>query len=394
MRRPLRILAGAVLALAGATACSGVTYRQDIAERIATVDRQHLREHVQALDAIGPRPVSAVRATSATVDYITRRLHQLGYDVEEELIEVTLTSRFVAIVRPLDDPEAEPTEVEVPAELALCGPHAMQARSDRFVRDGWRVEAYSMRLADEAQVFAVPNLIASRRGTSEPDHVIELGAHYDTVPTGPGASDNSSGVAALLEIARIAANTSTKRTIRFCFFGAEEIGLRGSERHVETILGSPETRFAGLLNLDSVGFTVQGPGSQQQPDDLPWFFSPPDEGDFVAVIGDWPSGWLGNVFEDAVDAYTPELPYYSANRLGSRVGDAFRSDHASYWRAGLPAVFLTDTGEFRSPHYHRPSDTHETVDYTFLEAVARATAAAVLHWAELDIGTPANDESL
>ena len=98
----------------------------------------------------------------------------------------------------------------------------------------------------------------------------------------------------------------------------------------------------------------------------------------VAVIGTFSSGWLGNVFEAACDAYVPELPYYSANRIGGWFSDARRSDHAPYWDAGIPAVFLTDTGEFRSDDYHRPSDSPETVDALFLERVARATTATVL----------------
>ena len=83
--------------------------------------------------------------------------------------------------------------------------------------------------------------------------------------------------------------------------------------------------------------------------------------------------------------YAPELPYYSANHIGSFFRDAERGDHANYWRAGLAAIMVTDTGEFRSSAYHSPSDTPEKIDYAFLESVTRATAAASLHWAELEI---------
>jgi Zn-dependent M28 family amino/carboxypeptidase len=107
----------------------------------------------------------------------------------------------------------------------------------------------------------------------------------------PGADDNSSGVAALLEVARVLAGAPTRRTLRFCFFGAEEVGLQGSAAHLEA-LRADETRVIAALHLDSVGFRATAPGSQGAPDDIPWFLSVPDRGDFVLVAGNWSSGWV------------------------------------------------------------------------------------------------------
>lgn len=381
MIRPAPTLA--TFALAVATACSSVTFSPDVAARVDEVERARLREHVFALDAIGPRPVSDVAATRATVDYIATRLRDLGYDVHEEHFDLELASRVIAVVRPVGEPDAEPTEIELAADLVSAGRQAMKAKSAQLVEEGWKVESFALRAAGDAQAFVVANLIATQRG-SEPDRVIELSAHYDTVPYSPGADDNSSGVAALLEVARVVANARTRKTIRFCFFATEEIGLHGSREHLRVISDDSEPRVAGLINLDGVGFTAHGPGSQREPDDMPWFLSLPDEGDFVVVVGEWSSAWLGNLFEGAIDAYAPELPYYSANRLGSWFRDGDRSDHANYWRAGLPAIMVTGTGEFRRSTYHSPDDTADTIDYAFLESVTRATAAAALHWAELE----------
>lgn len=104
----------------------------------------------------------------------------------------------------------------------------------------------------------------------------------------------------------------------------------------------------------------------------------PSTGDFLTVIGTFSSGWLGNVFEASARAYVPELRLYSANRIGGWFADGRRSDHAPYWDAGIPAIFLTDTGEFRWEAYHQPEDRVEALDLEFLERVSRAAAATAL----------------
>ena len=363
------------------TACAGVSYREDIAERIDVISQVQLRADILALDAIGPRPVSDAAATRATVDYLTEELVRLGFEVHEERSEFRLSSSLFAVVRPATEPDASTTEIEVAPDLALVGRHAMRAKTDELNSKGWKVEGYRSRPDGDVRVCSVVNLIATRRGTHEPDRVLEIGAHYDTVPYSAGADDNSSGVAALLGVARVVATASMERTIRLCVFGGEEVGLRGSAEHVARLDPVARARIDGMINLDSVGLTTRGSGAQRQPADVPWYLSLPDEGDFVIVVGTWSSGWLGNLFEGAIDAYAPDLPYYSANRIGSRFRDAHRGDHANYWRAGIDAMAASDTGEFRGSHYHRPSDTPDTIDYAFLEGVTRATAAAALHWA-------------
>ena len=203
------------------------------------------------------------------------------------------------------------------------------------------------------------------------------------MPGSPGADDNASGVAAALEIARLLVEHPPERTVRLCFFAAEEVDLRGSRIHVENLLARGET-VEGLFNLDAIGHASTEPDSQQAPVRILFVTWMPSTGDFVTVVGDWSSGPLGNLYEAAVDTYVPELPYYSANRIGGWFEDGHRSDHANYWRAGIPAVALSDTGEFRSPHYHAPSDTPDTLDFEFLDGVTRATAGAALHLAKLE----------
>lgn len=349
---------------------------------VDAVDRARIEEYVLTLDTIGPRPVSDDDATRATVDFIANYLRRFGYEVHEEEFEVDLPGKVLARARPIDSPDAEPIELEVAPDLVSAGREAMRATSALLATEGWKVEGYV--IGGERQALAVPNLIAFRKGSREPLRVVELSAHYDTVPGCPGASDNSSGVAALLEVARVIAQAPTNRSVRFCFFGAEEIGLRGSRAHVERLSDDPSETVEALINLDSVGFAAHEPGSQAAPPETPWFLSPPDIADFVAVLGDRPTGWLGNAFEAAIDTYTPDLPYYSLNRLGSRLRNGGRSDHAVYWEANLPAILITDTGNFRNAAYHTAGDTPDTLDFAFVEAVTRATTATLLHLAELE----------
>lgn len=361
-------------------ACSSVSHRDDVAERVSRVDVERLRGHVLALDGIGARPVGDAAATEATVDYLATTLRGYGYEVVLEGFTMPRPSRVTAVVAPADDPSAEPRELLLSDSLGPVGRHVMRAATERLAGEGWDVEGYRHTTPADPTPLELVNVLATLPGADPGAPVRELGAHYDTVPFSPGANDNSTGVAIVLEVARLLADAGTEAPVRFVLFGAEECGLIGSRAHVAALRARGEA-VAGLLNLDTVGFTDDAPDSQAQPAGVPWFLSLPSEADFVVVAGDWSSGPLGNLFEDAADAYAPELRYASYNRVGGFFPDGHRSDHASYWRAGLPAIFLTDTGEFRSPHYHAPSDRPDTLDWNLVEQLARATLAATLHWA-------------
>ena len=367
-----------LVALGASFSCRSVRHDPLIQESVNVIRTEPLREHVEALFRIGPRPIGDVEATRATLDYLTSVLEAYGYQVEEEPFEHEVSQRFVARVRPKGDENAEPIEVEVPTELSASGSQGLAGATQYFATEGLAVESYLLAPLDASRSLPGVNLIATRPGDRMEGRVLELSAHYDTVPLSPGADDNSSGVAVLLEVARVTAALPLERSLRLCFFGGEEVGLVGSASHLAR---TPAP--SALINLDGVGFRTTAPGSQQEPPGIPWFLDLPDQGDFLVVAGKWSSGWLGNLVEGAAATYVPELAFYSANRIGSFFSDAHRSDHKHYWDAGIPAVFLSDTADLRNPNYHRPSDTPETLDYAFLRDVARATAAAAIHWARI-----------
>lgn len=268
--------------------------------------------HIAALVAIGPRPATDPAASEATLQYLTRELAAHGYAIERESI------------------------------------------------------------ADVTQ----QNLIATRRGLGAADRIIEIGAHYDTVRHSPGADDNASGVAAVLEIAQLIASAPTDLTLRVCLFAGEEVGLLGSAHHVRQIVTRAD-RVEAMVNFEMVGFASTAERSQRSPVHLPWL-TLPSTGDFLVVAGTSSSAWLGRRCEASIDAYVPTLRYYSANHLGGWFADAARSDHASYWAADIPAIMLSDTADFRNPNYHRVTDRPDTLDPAFLTNVTRAGLATVI----------------
>ena len=316
---PIRLILCPVVLMVG---CRGPERNEVTAARVAEISESRLRQHVQALAEIGSRDVRDIAAVRKTVEHLIAGLREYGYTVEEEASGV------------------------------------------------------SIRTAEGTHHFT--NVLAELRGAEEPSRVIEVGAHYDTVEGTPGADDNASGVAAVLEVARVLAGTRCRRTIRFCFFCLEESGRGGSLAHVQSILKDPQRTVEGALVLEMVGYATDRKDSQRTPARIPLLLWPPRTGDFITVVGNFSSGGLGNRFESAADRYVPELRYYSANRIGGWFKDALRSDHAPYWEAGLKAIMLTDTANFRNPHYHLPSDTPDTLDYTFLRRVTQAVAAALM----------------
>ena len=230
------------------------------------------------------------------------------------------------------------------------------------------------------------NLIAFKKGTVEPEKVLELGAHYDTYAN-PGADDNCSGVAGVLEAARILSKIPTEKSIRFCLYDLEEVGNHlGSKHHVILVknksLNSKDEIFDGIINLDMIGYATDQKNTQKTPIRIPLFIDPPRTGNFILIVGNFESSYLGSDFELAIKKYADDLNYFSAKHIGGWFADANRSDQASYWKNDLPAIMITDTGEFRSSYYHQNSDSIETLNFIFLSQVVKATLGTILEYAE------------
>lgn len=223
------------------------------------------------------------------------------------------------------------------------------------------------------------NVSATLTGTVEPTEVFVIGAHYDSVDNAPGADDNASGVAVLLEIARVLAAHPQPWTIEFVAYAHEEKGLLGSVAHANDAVAAT-TDIVGMISLEMVGYTCPAPCQVGFPD-IPGCLdvSAPlvNTGNFIAGIVNDASYPLAVAFEVAANRYAPSLAFGSGQVAanGACLADTRRSDHAPYWDRGFPAMMLTDTANFRNPNYHDPTDTPDTINFDFAHAIARATLA-------------------
>jgi hypothetical protein len=199
--------------------------------------------------------------------------------------------------------------------------------------------------------------------TSDPE-VIVVGAHYDSVRGSPGANDNGSGAAAVLELARLLRDlggTSGKR-IRFVLFVNEEppyfrTEAMGSLNYARALAQRRE-RVVAMYSLETIGFYSSEPGSQAYPAPFGLIF--PDRGDFVAFVGLLRSRPL---LQETIRSFRSHTSFPSIGGVapGFVPGIAW-SDHWAFAEQGFQAVMITDTAPFRYPHYHRPSDTPDKVD--------------------------------
>lgn len=280
-----------------------------------------LRDHIEALTRLGPRHPSHPAAVRAALSYLTDTLEALGYQVQ----------------------------------LVEYGPHIQNV-----------------------------NLIASVDPRDHHGPVMDLGAHWDTVAGSPGADDNASGVAGLLEIARELAGDTSRRRVRFCFFGDEEDsgqypqGRGGSREHIRR-READGVEVDGAIVLEMIGFTDSRPGSQK----LPRTSADSDgsgegdlAGDFIAAVGNERSRDYVDALVSAAQSLDPTAPVAPVvTEDGSP--DLARSDHSSFWEAGLKGVMLTDTANFRNPHYHSAADCLDTLDLAFAAQVTRVVIGAV-----------------
>ncbi len=231
------------------------------------------------------------------------------------------------------------------------------------------------------------NVVGRLRGREPETHRLLLGAHFDCVPGSPGADDNASGIAALIESARLLAGEPFRRTIEFVGFNLEEpqagvqnhrIGSRAYARAAATA----GIEYAGALVFEMVGYTDPRPGSQTAPWLLFWK-DVPRTGTFLAAVGNWKAGRLLRAVRTAASTAAPGLRVVShrAPFRGWLLPITRLSDHARFWDQGWPAAMLTDTAFLRNPHYHAAGDRPETLDYGFM---ARVVATAVETVRELE----------
>jgi len=271
----------------------------------------------------------------------------------------------------------------------VAAPEALERAAD-YLSDSLRALGYEMsehRFPDNGGTFR--NVIATRPGLRSPEERVAVLAHYDTVACTPGADDNASGVAVLLELARVLAPLSFERTVHFIGVCLEEnahdddscSGTRGSLA-LAAHARDNGWDLAAVLVLESVGYAGEGV-LQAVPTGVP--IPVPKIGNFIAVIGNERSRELSDAFVRALERQRVDLPHVELTVPGNGelLPDCRRSDHAPFWDQGFSALMLTDTTNFRNPNYHRPTDTLATLSLEFAAKVCHATAGAILELAKI-----------
>jgi uncharacterized membrane protein YkvA (DUF1232 family) len=247
---------------------------------------------------------------------------------------------------------------------------------EQFTLLGLDVSTHPFKAMGGTYRNVIATISPSAAAPSSPPPLI-IAAHYDTVEASPGADDNASALAVLLEVARSLRGVPLVRSVRFIAFCLEEENLLGSLSYASHLQATNED-ICGAIVLECVGYARSEEGSQQKPSDIP--VTLPTVGDFLGIVGNAASAHLVKAVEAAANHAVRELRTISlvVPGNGELLPDTRRSDHAAFWHHGYPAVMLTDTANFRNPHYHQPTDTLETLNLDFLEQVARAVAAAAI----------------
>jgi Zn-dependent M28 family amino/carboxypeptidase len=210
--------------------------------------------------------------------------------------------------------------------------------------------------------------------TSSKKPPILIGAHYDGVPGTPGADDNATGVAALLELARIFAAQPIKHPLQLVAFDMEEYGLLGSIDYA-TKLHSQQQPLRLMLSLEMLGYCDFTPGSQSYPSPLERIY--PNTGDFIALIGNLPTVPDLLRLSGNMRKHGTACQWLPAPNRGLIVPQTRWSDHSPFWDRGYKAIMVTDTAMLRNPHYHQESDRIETLDLDFFTSVCSSLAQSI-----------------
>lgn len=249
-------------------------------------------------------------------------------------------------------------------------PEALQ-RAAAYIESEWATLGYEVeRLEYDVSGIRCANLIVTRTGSgARRNEILLLGAHYDSVVGSPGANDNASGVAALLEISRMFQALEPVVTVRFVAFVNEEPPFFWTRQQGSMVYAQAARRQGDdirlMASLETIGCYSNQPGSQCYPPLFRFFY--PDCGNFIGIVSDFSSR---SAMRGLAAAFRTQsnFPLQTISTFRFVPGVAW-SDHRSFWRQGYPAVMVTDTAFYRYRHYHAPTDTPDKLAYPELAKV-------------------------
>jgi len=256
-------------------------------------------------------------------------------------------------------------------------PEALAA-AQRYIEQTWQDQGHEvLELPYTVAGVSGVNLEITCPGSAHPKQLILVGAHYDSVLGSPGANDNGSGVAALLELSRLLRGRPLARSVRLVAFAHEEPPYFFTDRQ-GSLVYARAARDRGddirlMIALETMGCFSDAPGSQHYPPLLRRFY--PDRGNFIALVSNLRSRRrmrrLAKAFRRVSDFPMEHLATFAL------VPGVAWSDHLSFWRQGYQALMVTDTAFYRYAHYHSASDTPDKLDYPRLAQVTEALAEAI-----------------
>jgi Zn-dependent M28 family amino/carboxypeptidase len=252
------------------------------------------------------------------------------------------------------------------------------AEASAYIERVWLEQGYRV-TPQTYEVEGIPcsNLEVTHAGIKHSEQILLIGAHYDSVSGSPGANDNGSGVAALLEIARLLKDVETDCTVRFVAFVNEEppfffrrqmgsmVYARGARKRNDDI------RL--MISLEMLGYYSERPGSQRYPPLFRYFY--PDRANFIAFVSNLRSRSMLHRFSAAFRRHS-QFPTEHVATFSWIPGVAW-SDHLAFWRQGYRALMVTDTAFYRYPHYHAATDLPDELDYASMAAATKGVSHAV-----------------
>lgn len=215
----------------------------------------------------------------------------------------------------------------------------------------------------------VRNIEVELPGGARAEEIVIVGAHYDSVIGAVGANDNGSGVAAVIELARLLRESKPARTVRFVAFVDEEppfyYGDEMGSRHYARRSKARGENIVAMFSLETIGYYSDTPGSQRYPFPLSFFY--PDTGNFIAFVANLSSRPL---LHEVIASFRRHARFPSEGAAApSLLPGVAWSDHWSFWKEGYPALMVTDTAPYRYPYYHTRQDTPDKVNYERLARV-------------------------
>lgn len=281
---------------------------------------------------------------------------------EERLLGTRLKQHIVELSETISD-----RSLRSPAGLEQAASYI----AAQFASTGYKHQSQEFMLGTQT----LRNIEAILPGTEDPEQVLVLGAHYDTVPGTPGADDNASGIAALLELARYFADKPQAITLRFVAFSNEETyqhETMGSYAYAQRCRQNGDN-VVGMFSLEMLGSFSDQEGSQNYPFPFSLFY--PRKGNFVAFVGNTASR---DFLTRSIGAFRKLCKFPSHGCAAPDwVSDASRSDHLPFWHFKYPAVMVTDTSNFRYVHYHGAEDTVDKLDFDRMARVVAGLSCTI-----------------